>query len=79
MNGDNHIRIVVGYHYPDPFAFDLANIAPIASCISFFSPGAAHHELRIRLRQPSLTQFVLRVPSEIHSRLRAGHSFLSPF
>jgi hypothetical protein len=78
MNGDNHIRIVVSYNYPDPFSFDLANIAPVASCIPLFSQRAAHHELRVRLSQSCFPQFVLRVPREVHALPKGAHGNFSP-
>ena len=78
MNGNHDLRIVAGNNHPEPAAFDLANIPPVASCICFYPQRVLHNELRIRLGQLPLSKFVLRVPGEVHGPLRAGTCFLSP-
>jgi hypothetical protein len=78
MNSDNYIRVITCDHHPDPLAFDLANIAPVASCFGFHPDRVADHELRIRLSQSLLPQLVLRMPREIHGPLRAGHLISLP-
>ena len=78
MNGNHDIRIVAGNDHPKPTAFDLTNIAPVASCICFYPQRVLHNELGIRLGQLPLSKFVLCMSGEVHGPLRAGTCFLSP-
>src|SRR4051812_21601702 len=78
MNGNQNVRIVTGNHYSEPLTFDLAKIAPVASCFLFYSQWVPDDKHCIGLGQPLLPQFVLRVPGEVHAPLRGGRSLLSP-
>ena len=78
MNGDNDIRVVTSYHYPDPVAFDLAKIAPVTSIFSFHSNRITNYKFCVRFSQAALPQFVLRVSAELHPCLSAEELNVSP-